>query len=260
MNSMPSQQFFRSIADVSAAATLPLFRKMVAVENKLSVGFDPVTQADKQAEIAIRAVIENAYPDHGILGEEYGVKQGDGVHQWVIDPIDGTRAFISGLPVWGTLVGLTKHGRAVAGMMYQPFTDELYSADADGSWLSHQGGTAQRLTTRQRTMAQATLFTTSPMLCVGDKRKAYDALEAKVKLARYGVDCYAFAMVAAGHADLVVETGLQSYDIVGLISLIENAGGVVTTWDGSRPENGGDCVAAGSPALHAEAMAILNRE
>lgn len=258
MTAMPDWDFFRLLADASAEATLPLFRNIGAIDNKLDDGFDPVTQADKNAEIALRNVIEQAYPDHGILGEEFGEKDGDGVHQWVIDPIDGTRAFISGLPVWGTLVGLTVNGRAVAGMMYQPFTDELYAANTDGAWLSYRGGETQPLRCRQSTLSQATLFTTSPDLHVGVATKKYRALEAQVKLPRYGVDCYAFAMIAAGHADIAIESGLQAYDIVGLIALVEQAGGVVTTWDGGRPEKGGDCIASGSAALHEEALAVLN--
>lgn len=258
MTALPDFNFFRLLADASSKATLPLFRNIGSIDNKLSEGFDPVTQADKNAEIALRAVIEQAYPEHGILGEEFGEKAGDGVHQWVIDPIDGTRAFISGLPVWGTLVGLNVNGRAVAGMMYQPFTDELYVGDGNGAWLSHRGGMPQPLRCRQTALADATLFTTSPALHTGTQAARYRALEAQVKLPRYGVDCYAFAMVAAGHADIAIESGLQAYDIVGLVALVERAGGVVTTWDGGRPENGGDCIACGSAALHAKALAILN--
>lgn len=257
MSVLPDASFYQAVAKAAADATLPFFRNLSAVDNKLAEGFDPVTDADKQAELAIRAVIEAAYPDHGILGEEFGHKPGDGVHQWVIDPIDGTRAFISGLPVWGTLVGLTQNGRAVSGMMYQPFTGELFHADEAGAWLQVRGGALQPLKTRRRRLDEATLFTTTPALYEGDKRRRYDRLEEQVNLARYGVDCYAFAMLAAGHADIVVEPGLQAYDIVGLIALIEKAGGVVTTWDGGRPENGGDCIAAATPELHAEVLAFL---
>jgi histidinol phosphatase-like enzyme (inositol monophosphatase family) len=174
----------------------------------------------------------------------------------VIDPIDGTRAFISGLPLWGTLVGLTVGGRAVAGMMSQPFTGELYLADGTGAFLDGPDG--RKLQTSDVTsLAEATLCTTTPALFREGKRQVYDLLEAEMRLARYGTDCYAYAMLASGHVDLVVEPGLQSYDIVALIPIIEQAGGVVTTFDGGRPENGGDIIAAANAELHAKARAFL---
>jgi histidinol phosphatase-like enzyme (inositol monophosphatase family) len=174
-----------------------------------------------------------------------------------VDPIDGTRAYISGLPVWGTLVGLTVDGDAVAGMMSQPFTGELYYADGSGSHYEGPGG-ARQLSTRATTaLAQATLFTTTPALYEGDKRVRFDRLEQQVQLSRYGVDCYAFAMLASGNADLVVEVGLQPYDIVALIPIIEQAGGIVTTFDGGPAENGGDIIAAATRELHAAAMQVL---
>ncbi|PWJ73864.1 histidinol phosphatase-like enzyme (inositol monophosphatase family) [Pseudaminobacter salicylatoxidans] len=250
-------EFMRRIAKAAAAETLPRFRQHTAVVNKLAVGFDPVTEADREAERAIRALISAEFPGHGILGEEHGLENASSRHVWVIDPIDGTRAFISGLPVWGTLVGLTVDGDAVAGMMSQPFTGELFYADAEGAHYEGPGGN-RRLATRQTTdLADATLFTTTPALFRDGKRAIYDRLEGRVRLARYGTDCYAFAMVAAGHADIVVEAGLQPYDIVALIPIIEKAGGVVTTFDGGPAEKGGDVIAAATPELHAAALAVL---
>lgn len=258
MGDLPGRAFLAELARAAAAETLPRFRTEGAVTNKLGEGFDPVTEADRAAEGAIRALIEARYPEHGIIGEEHGSVRADASHVWIIDPIDGTRAFISGLPVWGTLVGLTVDGIARCGFMHQPFTDELFLADGDGAALLQGERTPRALSTRGGVdLAAATLFTTTPALYTGDKRERYDALEARVRLPRYGCDCYAFAMVAAGHADIAVEAGLAPYDICGLVPLIEQAGGVVTRWDGGRPEQGGDIIAAGSAELHAAALEIL---
>jgi histidinol phosphatase-like enzyme (inositol monophosphatase family) len=250
--------FFRRMAEAAAAETMPRFRQQGTVSNKLSGGFDPVTEADRQAEQAIRAVIRAEYPDHGILGEELGLENDASPHIWVIDPIDGTRSFISGVPLWGTLVGLTVEGHAVAGMMAQPFTGELFYANDTGAHYEGPLG-ARKLKTRNTTVLdEATLCTTTPALFVGGRRAAYNRLESTVRLARYGTDCYAYAMIAAGHVDLVVEVGLQSYDIVALIPIIEGAGGKVTNWDGGPAENGGEIVAAGTPALHEAALKLLH--
>lgn len=255
---MVEAEFMRRIAAAAAAQTLPRFRQAGLVSNKLDSGFDPVTEADREAEKAIRALIRSSFPDHGILGEEFGAENTDSRHVWVIDPIDGTRAFISGLPLWGTLVGLTDAGDAVAGMMSQPFTGELFWADKDASYYDGPGG-PRRLSTRStRAIADATLCTTTPALFLGAMRSAYDRLEGSVRLARYGTDCYAYAMLAAGNVDLVVESGLQPYDIVALIPIIEQAGGVITRWDGGPAEKAGDIVAAATPELHAAALEMLN--
>lgn len=252
-----SIDFMRRIALAAAAETLPRFRSQGAVANKEQGSFDPVTEADREAERVIRALISAEYPDHGILGEEHGSENISSRHIWVIDPIDGTRAFISGLPVWGTLVGLTVDGDAVAGMMSQPFTGELFYANASGAHYEGPSG-PRRLTTRKTTsLAEATLFTTTPALFKGDARLRYDLFEKRVQLARYGTDCYAFAMVAAGSVDIVADPGLKPYDIVALIPIIEKAGGVVTTFEGGPAEGGGDILAAATPELHAAAMAAL---
>ena len=249
--------FLRELAGAAAAQTLPRFRQAHEVSNKLEGGFDPVTEADREAERAIRSLIEARFPEHGIVGEEFGVTNPDSERIWVIDPIDGTRAFISGLPLWGTLVGLTERGKAVAGMMSQPFTGETFLADAGGATYDGPGG-PRRLRTRATTrLADATLCTTTPALFTGAKRAAYDRLESKVRLARYGTDCYAYCMLAAGHIDLVVEIGLQPYDIVALIPIIEQAGGVVTASDGGPAEKGGEIVAAANAELHAAALEEL---
>jgi histidinol phosphatase-like enzyme (inositol monophosphatase family) len=249
--------FMRRIAEVAAAETLPRFRRNGAIANKYTEGFDPVTEADREAEQAIRRLIRAEFPGHGILGEEYGIENEASPLRWIIDPIDGTRSFISGMPLWGTLVGLTDGGEAVAGMMSQPFTGEFFFA-ADGRSTYEGPGGGRSLSTRKTTaLSEATLCTTTPALFSGRQREIYDDLEGRVRLARYGTDCYAYAMLAAGNIDLVVETRLQPYDIVALIPIIEMAGGVITTWDGGPAEKGGNIVAAATPELHAAASGIL---
>jgi histidinol phosphatase-like enzyme (inositol monophosphatase family) len=253
------KSFLMRIAAAAAAETLPRFRNPGIIDNKYATGFDPVTEADREAERAIRQVINDVYPGHGILGEEHGSENLDHSHVWVIDPIDGTRAFISGLPVWGTLVGLTVNGKAEAGLMSQPFTGELFYCDGEGSFYERASDEPRRLKTRDTVaLADATLFTTTPALYKEGKRRAYDRLEAAVRLPRYGVDCYAFAMLAAGFVDLVIEPGLQPYDIVALIPIIEKAGGMVTRWDGGAAETGGDIIAAATPELHRAALDLLS--
>ena len=252
------REFFHTVAAAAAVETLPRFRQPHDITNKLEGGFDPVTEADRAAERAIRRLIGERYPDHAILGEEYGLSGGGSDYEWVIDPIDGTRAFISGLPLWGTLVGLKKDGRAIAGLMSQPFTGETFIADGNGSWYDGPGG-ARRLATRDtRVLSDAIMCTTTPVLFTGNHRVAYDRIEQRVRLARYGTDCYAYCMLAAGHIDLVVEIGLQPYDIVALVPIIEQAGGVITTIDGGRPEQAGHIVAAANTTLHAAALDVLN--
>lgn len=255
-------EFFRRIAEAAAAETLPRFRQSGDVANKVDGGFDPVTEADREAEKAIRALIRAEYPDHGILGEEFGAENASNDHVWIIDPIDGTRSFISGIPLWGTLVGLTERGDAIAGMMAQPFTGELFYAIGGETWAEGPHGAAggaRRLTTRKTTsLGDATLCTTTPALFQGDRRVAYDRLEKAVRLPRYGTDCYAYVMLAAGNIDLVVEVGLQSYDVAALIPIIEAAGGVITEWNGGPAEEGGGIVAAATPELHAAAMDMLH--
>lgn len=252
-----SSDFMHRLAVAAAAETLPRFRCEGEVINKHAGGFDPVTEADRAAEQAIRALIRDEYPDHGIIGEEFG-SEGEGRrHVWVIDPIDGTRAFISGLPLWGTLVGLIVDGKAVAGLMSQPFTGELYYATGEGAFYEGPGG-ARRLKTRSTAeLSQATMCTTTPAMFDVPRRALYDRVEEAVRLPRYGTDCYAYAMVAAGHVDLVVECDLKPHDVAGLIPIIEQAGGVITTWQGTAAEAGGDIVAAANADLHERALEFL---
>ena len=254
---LPDRAFFDRLADAAKAETLPRFRMGIQITNKLDGGFDPVTEGDRGAETAIRALIEKTFPDHGILGEEHGDVGLDRDYVWVIDPIDGTRAFISGVPVWGTLIGLYHKGIAVMSLIDQPFTGERYFADSTGSYYRGPDGEKRNQTRNCGSLANAILFSTSPHIFKSQDKPLYEAVERKVRLFRYGCDCYAYALLASGNIDLVVETELKPYDVGGLIAVIERAGGIITTWDGGRPEQGGRILAAGSRLVHEEAMAIL---
>lgn len=252
----PDTAFLLHLADAADEMTLPRFRNSIAVDNKLAEDFDPVTEADREAERAIVAAIQARFPDHAILGEEFGAS-GEGDQLWVIDPIDGTRAFISGVPVWGTLIGYCEDGKARLGIMSQPFTGERYLADGTASFCLHRGKERRISVRATKDVSEATLFSTSPRLFSGAGRERFEKLESESRLTRFGTDCYAFCMLASGHADLVVEAGLQPYDIVALIPIVEQAGGIVSTLDGGPAENGGDIIAAATPELHAAALTIL---
>jgi myo-inositol-1(or 4)-monophosphatase len=250
-------EFLDRLADAAAGAIMPHFRTRFVVEHKGGAGFDPVTVADRGAEEAMRRMIAAAFPAHGIVGEEFPSERADAENVWVLDPIDGTRAFISGLPLWGTLIGLLARGEPVLGMMAQPFTGERYAGDGTKAWYSGPGGPQKLATRRCEKLADATLFTTSPFLFDAVEMPAYRRVESAVRLTRYGCDCYGYAMLAAGHADIVVEAGLKPYDIVALIPLIEGAGGRVTTWDGGSAAGGGRIVATGDARVHEEALRLL---
>jgi histidinol phosphatase-like enzyme (inositol monophosphatase family) len=254
---LPDRAFFDRLADAAKAETLPRFRSGLDVTDKGGQYYDPVTEGDQAAEAAICALIEAHFPEHGILGEEHGSKGLDREYVWVIDPIDGTRAFISGVPVWGTLIGLYHKGRAIMGLIDQPFTGERYFADGTKSTYRGPGGDRTLKTSGCKELAKAKMFTTSPHLFEGQDEVRYRTVEKASRLFRYGTDCYAYALLAAGHVDLVVECALKPYDVGGIIPVIEQAGGVMTSWDGGRPEMGGYIIAAATPELHAEVSAIL---
>lgn len=250
--------FLDHLAQASGEAILPFFRSHLAVSDKAGKGaFDPVTEADRAAELVIRREIKAHFPTHGILGEEFGSDDTGAEFVWVVDPIDGTRAFICGLPVWGTLIGLKRNDSPVLGVMHQPYTREKFFGDGAKAWFKGPLGDRRLMTRTTTDLSDATLMTTTPALFKDDKRAAYDRVEQQVKLARYGTDCYAYAMLAAGNVDLVIETGLQPYDIVALIPVIEGAGGVITTWDGGPATNGGDVIAAANRQLHEKALRLM---
>jgi myo-inositol-1(or 4)-monophosphatase len=249
--------FLDRLADAATAAIMPHFRTPMTAENKETTRFDPVTVADRAAEKAMRALINAEHPSHGIVGEEFGNEREDAEFVWVLDPIDGTRSFISGLPTWGTLIGLKRNGQPILGMMAQPFTGERFAGDGKRAWYKGPDGARTLKTRTCASLAEASLFTTTPAMFKGADRTAYDRLEAAVRMPRYGYDCYAYCMIAAGNTDLVVEAGLQTYDIVALIPIIAGAGGRVTSWDGGPATNGGRIAAAGDPKLHAAALRTL---
>lgn len=264
MTAVDFASFVDKLGEAASEAILPFFRTSVGTEDKSRGGrFDPVTEADRAAEVAMRRMIEAQFPSHGIVGEEFGSKHADADYVWVLDPIDGTKAFISGLPTWGVLIGLLHKGRPCYGMMVQPFTAERFVGDGTKAhWTGTGLGAARgrrRLATRKcPTLKEATLMTTSPLLYPEDKLEALRRLESEARLTRYGCDCYAFAMLAAGMVDCVVESGVQAYDVVALIPIIQGAGGIVTNWQGGDAAKGGDIIACGDQRLHDEALARLN--
>ncbi len=263
MTTVDFAAFVDKLADLAAETILPFFRTALQPQDKNAGGqFDPVTEADRAAESAMRHLIRATFPDHGIVGEEFGPVQSEAEYVWVLDPIDGTKSFISGLPVWGTLIGLLHNKCPAYGMLIQPFTQERFYGDGRGAkWRGPGSGrqlTERKLATRScASLAEASLMTTSPLLYSCGKLDLFRRVESRVRLSRYGGDCYAFAMLAAGHVDCVIESDLKPYDIVALVPIIEGAGGFVTSWDGGSPANGGDIVASGSGAIHAEVLGLL---
>jgi histidinol phosphatase-like enzyme (inositol monophosphatase family) len=252
------------LADRSGQAILPHFRKPLQVDNKAEAGkFDPVTVADRAAERVIMKALRQSYPEHAIEGEEFGTQPGVGAgaspFRWVIDPIDGTRSFIMGLPTWGTLIGLMDGATPLLGMMDQPFTQERFWSTDKASFFRGPDGREKRLKTRSCTsLADATLSTTHPDLFAGGaEAKGFQKLRAKAKTTRYGGDCYAYCLLAAGHIDIIIEAGLKPYDVAALIPIIERAGGAITSWTGASCAQGGRVLACGDRTLHASVLAEL---
>jgi myo-inositol-1(or 4)-monophosphatase len=258
MTAIDFAAFVDELATVAGETILPFFRTALNVRDKGSPGsFDPVTAADHAAEGAMRTLIRRSFPDHGIVGEEFGNERAEAEYVWYLDPIDGTKSFISGMPAWGTLIALTRRGEPVFGMMDQPFTRERFSGDGRAA---HYRGPAGKRSLRVRpcpSLAEAVVFTTSPRLMNEADREAFGRVEEAALLSRYGGDCYAYCMLAAGHVDLVIETGLKPHDVVPLLPIIVGAGGVITSWENGPPHAGGRIVAAGDARVHQAAMALL---
>jgi len=251
--------FIDELATVSGDAIKPFFRTSLGVEDKSRGGmFDPVTAADRAAELAMRTLIRKKFPAHGIIGEEFGPERSDAEFVWVLDPIDGTKSFISGMPAWGTLIALTRSGRPVFGMVHQPFIGERFSGDGLAATYRGPAGNRALMVRPCPALAEAVLYTTSPRLMNATDRAIFARVEELVRLSRYGGDCYSYCMLAAGHVDLVIETELKPHDVAALIPIISGAGGIVTTWNGKAPESGGRIVAAGDRRTHAAALALLN--
>jgi len=258
MTAVDLKGFLDRLAAASAEVILPYFRTSLSVEDKsLGASFDPVTAADRAAEQAMRALIREHFPAHGIVGEEFGAEQGDAENVWFLDPIDGTKSFISGMPAWGTLIALTHRGTPVLGMMHQPFVRERFTGDGAGAQYRGPAGERALMVRDCARLADAVLYTTSPLLMKADDRKRFARVEAAARLSRYGGDCYAYCMLAAGHLDLVIETELKPHDVIPLMPIIAGAGGIMTTWDGGPATAGGRIIAAGDTRVHAEAMKAL---
>lgn len=250
--------FAGELADAAGAAILPHFRADLAVEDKAAgrAVFDPVTVADRAAERAMRALIAARYPEHGIVGEEEGSVTGSSPLTWVLDPIDGTRAFVTGLPIWGTLIALNDGRRPVLGVIDQPFTRERFVGTPEGAWCNDK----PIRTRRCPDLAQARVMLTVPP--AGAKvadQAVFDAIASQAQIMRFGGDCYAYGLLAHGLVDLVLEAHLDIHDVQALIPVVEGAGGVITTWDGGDPQNGGSVIACGDPTLHHLLLLLIAR-
>lgn len=251
-------QTAEALADVAAARSLALFRSPdLRAANKAELGFDPVTQADRDAEAAMREYLRLHRPDDAVLGEEFGPTAGTSGLTWVLDPIDGTRAFLSGATTWGTLIALDAGAGPVLGMIDQPYTGERF--------MGGLGRASLRRDKQERPLAvrdcadldAAVLYSTFPEIGTPEERRGFEAVRDRARLTRYGCDCYAYALVALGQVDLVIEAGLKAYDIQGPQAVVEAAGGIVTDWRGRPAHAGGRVLAAGDARVHAAALDLL---
>jgi histidinol phosphatase-like enzyme (inositol monophosphatase family) len=251
--------FLLELNHAAAQAILPLFRGEHGLTNKLADGFDPVTEADKGAERAIRALISERFPSHGVIGEEYGEDRPEAEFVWVLDPVDGTRAFIAGLPLWTTLIGLRFQGRPILGSIGQPYLGETYIGHAGGSRLVAPTGTTPLKVRACAGLGGALIATTDPEGCFNEaEMRAWRQVRRAARLARLGCDAYAYAMVAAGAMDLVLESGLKAWDIDAAIPVIAGAGGLTTDWRGEPVgAHGGQVAIAGDRACLEAALTAL---
>ncbi|HXQ66325.1 MAG TPA: histidinol-phosphatase [Alphaproteobacteria bacterium] len=244
------------LADESGEIILRYFRSDLAVHDKADLS--PVTIADREAETAMRRRIETHFPDHGIIGEEHGAKNPGAPYVWVLDPIDGTKSFITGKPLFGTLIALLHEGRAILGVINHPALHERWTG-ARGSPSLFNGAAAK--TRACESLAKAVVYTTSPyMFASAEDAAAYERVRTKAKLALFGTDCYGYGLVASGFADLVVEAGLKLYDYCALIPVLEGAGGVISDWRGLPLglHSDGRVLAAGDARAHREALRLLS--
>lgn len=248
------------LADVARVATLSYFRSRdLAAETKEITRFDPVTAADRLSEERMREVLARRRPEDGILGEEFGARAGTSGLTWVLDPIDGTRGYLSGTPTWGVLISVRDAERVLYGIIDQPYIGERFEGGLGRALTKGPMGEAQLGVRAARPLAQSILFSTFPEVGTPEEGAAFRRVASGAKLVRYGTDCYAYALIAAGQIDLVIEAGLQAYDVQAPIAVIEAAGGIVTDWQGRPALDGGQILAAASRELHAEAMELLNR-
>lgn len=246
------------LADAARPVTLAHFRTAgLTTDNKDSAGFDPVTVADRGAEQVMRAMIAQERPDDAILGEEFGHQPGTSGLTWVLDPIDGTRGYISGTPTWGVLISVADAEGPIFGLIDQPYIAERFAGGFDIAEVHGPMGQHRLQCRPQRPLAQATVLTTFPEVGTPQEAAAFHAVAGQARLTRYGMDCYAYGLLAAGQVDLVIEAGLNAYDIQAPIAVIQAAGGIVTDWTGGPAHDGGRAIAAANAGIHAEALAIL---
>lgn len=247
-----------ALADLARPIALTYFRQASqAVENKYTDGFDPVTRADKDIEAAMRDYLAQHRPDDGILGEEYENIDGTSGLTWVLDPIDGTRGFLSGTPTWGVLIAVDDGNGPILGVIDQPFTQERFAGGLGRATWSQRDMARDLQSSSKTELSEAIVFSTYPEIGSENQRAAFEAVADKCLLTRFGTDCYAYGLLAAGQIDLVIEAGLQAFDIQAPIGVIEAAGGVVTDWQGKPAHHGGTSLAAATPELHAAALEIL---
>jgi histidinol phosphatase-like enzyme (inositol monophosphatase family) len=248
------------LADVARVATLSYFRSHeLAAETKEIERFDPVTAADRLSEERMREILARRRPQDGILGEEFGARAGSSGLTWVLDPIDGTRGYLSGTPTWGVLISVRDASGVLYGIIDQPYIGERFEGGLGRALVTGPMGEAPLGVRAARPLAQAILFSTFPEVGTPEEGAAFRRVASGARLVRYGTDCYAYALIAAGQIDLVIEAGLQAYDVQAPIAVIEAAGGMVTDWQGRPALEGGRILAAASRELHAEAMELLNR-
>lgn len=246
------------LADAARVETLRFFRQPgLRADNKDATGYDPVTEGDRAAEEAMRTLIETRRPSDGILGEEFGAKPSSSGLTWVLDPIDGTRGYVAGTPTWGTLIALHDGAKPVLGVIDQPYIGERFIGGFGEAQVTGPQGKRDLQVSQVKALEDAVIFTTFPEVGTADEGEAFARVASQCKLTRYGMDCYAYALLASGQVDLVIEAGLQAYDIQAPIALVEAAGGIVTGWDGGPADQGGQAIAAATPELHAAAMAGL---
>ena len=248
----------RQVADAAKGPTLAYFRTVgLVADNKCDAGWDPVTEADRQAELAMRGALAERRPNDGILGEEFDPVPGASGLVWVLDPIDGTRSYVCGSPVWGTLVAVADADGPLYGIVDQPYIGERFEGGFGEARLHRRDGSRRLSTASTKLLEEAALFTTMPEIGSAAERESFLRLAAGVRLVRYGLDCYAYALLASGHIDLVVEAGLKPYDVNAPIALIQAAGGCATDWSGGPAHGGGTLLAAANAELHSAAMDML---
>ncbi|MCB2115272.1 MAG: inositol monophosphatase family protein [Rhodobacteraceae bacterium] len=248
-----------ALADAARVETLKHFRaEGLDADNKVTTHFDPVTVADRASERAMRAILAARRPGDAILGEEFAATPGTSGLTWVLDPIDGTRSYMSGTPTWGVLISVRDASGPLYGIIDQPFIGERFEGGFGRAEVTGPTGRHALRTRTPRPLSEAILFTTFPEVGIPEEGAAFNRVKAKARLTRYGLDCYAYALIAAGQIDLVIEAGLQAYDVQAPIAVIGAAGGIVTDWQGRPAHDGGRILAAANAAVHAEALALLN--